>query len=400
MERRRFIPIFVIVLSNFIGATIVIPVLPLFTQRYYHASPELVTLLYATFYIAQFFASPVMGRLSDRYGRLPVLFVSLFGTVVSFLIMGMADTLPVLFLARILDGITGGNVIVAQAYLADISAPKQRTRALGLVWAAFGTGLIFGPPLGGLLAQLGERAPFYGGAIISLLALLLAWFWLDESLTPEVRAKRLSQGSPRLSRNEVIHNTPLLLMLLIGFGGQFAMMLFQSTWSLYAGDVLFQDMSAADVTLRAGLLFAVHGVGQLLTQLLLIEPLAARFGEHRLVILGAILRALSLWSLVLLPFPLSVATIGMLGFAVGSGTMMPSLQSLVTTSVREEVSGAVLGVYQSAVSLGIISGAILSGFLFERSPLLPYAVAGVIFMLTLMPASILSRFDVRTAALA
>ncbi|MCA9910485.1 MAG: MFS transporter, partial [Anaerolineae bacterium] len=203
-----------------------------------------------------------------------------------------------------------------------------------------------------------------------------------------------------LSRSEVIHNTPLLLMLLIGFGGQFAMMLFQSTWSLYAGDVLFQNMSAADVTLRAGLLFAVHGVGQLLTQLLLIEPLAVRFGEHRLVILGAILRALSLWSLVLLPFPLSVATIGMLGFAVGSGTMMPPLQSLVTTSVREEVSGAVLGIYQSAVSLGIISGAVLSGFLFEHSPFLPYAVAGVIFMLTVMPASLLSRMGLRAAAIA
>ncbi len=378
-------------LSNFIGATIVIPVLPLYTQRYFGASPQLVTLLYASFFIAQFVASPWIGRLSDRYGRLPVLIVSQIGTLASFLIMGAAETLPLLFFGRILDGITGGNIIVAQAYLTDITPVKQRTRGLGITWAAFGAGLIFGPPLGGVLASFGERMPFYGGALISGLTVLLTWWLLDESLTPEMRAERRLHHSDALDWAHIRRNRALLLILVIGFCAQLSMMLFQSSWSLYAGAVLFPGQPVDRVTLAAGLLFAVHGVGQLLTQLWLIESWVERFGEARLVIFGAVLRALALWTFALLPHPLTVGTIGMIGFAVGSGIMMPALQSLITQSVPEDVSGAVLGLYQSVVSMGVIVGAIASGFLFAQSPLLPYVVAGIVVSLTLLPSSVLFR---------
>jgi ACDE family multidrug resistance protein len=160
--------------------------------------------------------------------------------------------------------------------------------------------------------------------------------------------------------------------------------------------VLFPGQPLDQVALAAGLLFAVHGVGQLVTQLWLIGAWVERFGEVRLVIFGALLRALALWTFALLPHPLSVGTIGMLGFAVGSGIMMPALQSLVTQSVPEDVSGAVLGVYQSVVSLGVIAGAIMSGFLFAQSPFLPYLVAGIVVSITLLPSTVL--FRVRAAA--
>ena len=119
-----------IVLVNFIGSTIVIPVLPLYAQGEFQASPEAISLLYASFFIAQFLASPLLGRLSDRYGRRPVLLISQLGTAASFLLMALAGAFPLLFAARVLDGVTGGNVIVAQAYLTDITTKEQRTRAL------------------------------------------------------------------------------------------------------------------------------------------------------------------------------------------------------------------------------------------------------------------------------
>jgi MFS transporter, DHA1 family, tetracycline resistance protein len=389
---RRYLPIFAIVLVNFIGATIVIPVLPLFTQQHFGVPPQVNSLLYASFFIAQFVASPILGRLSDQYGRLPVLLISQLGTALSFLLMGTTESLVIMFAARILDGITGGNVIVAQAYLTDITTPKERTRALGLTWAAYGIGLTLGSVIGGLVAAaFGERAPFFVGAIMSLITVTMTYFLLDETLTPDLRAQRRSAGTNKLAWREVLSNTPLLLMLVIGFLGQLAMMYLQSTFSLYAEAVLFPTYEVKDVTFWAGVLLALHGIWQFLTQFLLIRRLLERFGERRLLIIGLLLRAVSLFVFVALPFPATVGLLGLVGFAIGSGIMMPSLQSLATTSSREQVSGAVLGVYQSATSLGIITGAVSSGFLFAQSPFLPYAVGSLILLITLLPASVLLR---------
>jgi DHA1 family tetracycline resistance protein-like MFS transporter len=395
VDRRR-VTIFLIVLVNFIGSTIVIPVLPLYAQGRFGASPPLISLLYASFFIAQFLASPLLGRLSDRYGRRPVLLLSQLGTAFSFLLMALAGALPLLFAARILDGITGGNVIVAQAYLTDITTREQRTRALGATWAAFGIGLAFGGLIGGVLTHfLGERAPFIAGMTMALATALLTWRTLPETLTPELRAQRIAEGRRPLAWGEIRHSRPLLLILLIGFLAQWAMMLFQSTWALYGEAVLFD---AASASLWVGVLLAMLGIWQFLTQFLLIKPLLARFGEHGLLIMGALLRALAMFTFVLLPFPLTVGVFGMVGFAVGSGIMMPSLQSLATTSGRPEVSGAVLGVYQSATTLGIITGAVSSGFLFARSPFLPYLMGGALLLLTLLPSILLLRMaPTRTA---
>ncbi len=388
MDRRRVI-LFLIVLVNFIGSTIVIPVLPLYAQGRFQASPEAISLLYASFFIAQFLASPILGRLSDRYGRRPVLIISQLGTAASFLLMAVAGIFPLLFAARILDGVTGGNVIVAQAYLTDITTKEQRTRALGSTWAAFGIGLAFGGMIGGIVTHFfGETAPFIAGMAMALTTTALTWFFLPETLTPEMRAQRVAQGRRPLAWGEILRNRPLMLIMSIGFLGQWAMMLFQSSWALYGEAVLFDAESAS---LGVGVLLAILGIWQFITQLALIKPLLARFGERGLVILGVILRALALMSFIVLPFPLTVAAFGMVGFAIGSGIMMPSLQSLATTSTRPEVSGAVLGVYQSTVTLGIISGAATSGFLFVQSPFLPYVTGVVLLVIALAPALLLRR---------
>lgn len=378
-----------IVLVNFIGSTIVIPVLPLYAQGHFKASPEAISLLYASFFIAQFLASPLLGRLSDRYGRRPVLLISQLGTAASFLLMALAGAFPLLFVARILDGVTGGNVIVAQAYLTDITTKEQRTRALGSTWAAFGIGLTFGGLIGGIVTHLwGETAPFYAGMLMALATTALTFFFLPETLTPALRAERIAQGRRPLAWREIVRNRPLTLILVTAFLGQWAMMLFQSSFALYGEEVLFDIESAS---LWVGVLLAILGMWQFITQAALIKPLLLRFGERGLVVMGVILRALALMSFIVLPFPLTVALIGMVGFAIGSGVMMPSLQSLATTSTRAEVSGSVLGVYQSCTTLGTITGSLMSGFLFAQSPFLPYGTGVVLLLIALAPALLLRR---------
>lgn len=378
-----------IVLVNFIGSTIVIPVLPLYAQGQFQASPEAISLLYASFFIAQFFASPLLGRLSDRYGRRPVLLISQLGTAASFLLMALAGAFPLLFLARILDGVTGGNVIVAQAYLTDITTKEQRTRALGSTWAAFGLGLAFGGLIGGIVTHFwGETAPFYAGMLMALATTVLTFFFLPETLTPEMRAERLAQGRRPLAWREIARSRPLTLIMTTAFLGQWAMMLFQSSFALYGEEVLFDVENAS---LWVGVLLAILGIWQFITQAALIKPLLLRFGERGLVVLGVILRGLALLSFIVLPFPLTVALFGMVGFAIGSGIMMPSLQSLATTSTRAEVSGSVLGVYQSSTTLGTITGALMSGFLFAWSPFLPFVMGVLLLLIALAPALLLRR---------
>jgi MFS transporter, DHA1 family, tetracycline resistance protein len=412
VDRRRVIPIFLIVFVNFLGATIVLPTLPLYARREFDAAPEVVTLLNASFFAAQFLALPFIGRLSDRYGRLPVLIISQIGTVISFLIMPLAQSLIVLFAARILDGITGGNIIVAQAYVTDITPREKRTQALGIIFMAFGLGLIFGPALGGIVALWGDQIPFYVGGAISLAMVILTWLTLDESLTPEKRREQ-RERQIRLRPADVLHNPALLLIMLIGFGAQMSFALFNSTLPLFGESVLFRPALSLNVfdqthnlnalmslfnnhneqvtNLGVGLLFTAIGVGQFFTQVVLIRRLVERFGENRLVIFGALLRGIGLLSLLFFVSPWLVGGFSMIAFAIGSGTMMPSLQSLATTTAPEEIRGGILGVYQSSVSLGIITGSALGGLLFTISPTTPFLVGGLTFIVVAFPALLLMR---------
>ncbi len=391
MNRRRSIVLFLIVFSNFLGATVVLPTLPLYAQRYFAMSPEAISVLLDSYFIAQFVAAPWIGRLSDRFGRVPVLLVSQLGTVISFVMLGFAASVPMLFAARILDGITGGNVIVAQAYIADVSPREKRTQSLSLVWMAFGLGYILGPALGGIIAAIfNEQATFLIGAGISLLSLALTWLLLDESLTPERRAARLALKRASMRLQDIVSNTPLVLVLTIGFGTQLGLSLLTATLALFGEAVIFAGQSPDAINLGVGLLLACIGMGQFLTQLLLIKPLVQRYGERRLVVLGSFLRATAMLAMSAFVLPVTEGGALML-FAFASGIMMPSLQALATTSVDAEFNGVVLGYYQAAVSLGIIAGTWLGGQFFAVTPTLPYVIGGVLLLVTVIPAVLLVR---------
>src|SRR6266478_5327596 len=178
---RPLLIIFLTIFVNLVGFGIIIPLLPFYAATF-GASPLSIGLLFAVFSLCQLVASPVLGDWSDRYGRRPVLILSLAGTVVSFVMMAVATSLTVLFVARIVDGLSGGNISTARAYVADVTEPRDRARAYGLIDAAFGLGFIMGPALSGILAGISYTAPIWAAAAITVVATVMAWLWLPETV--------------------------------------------------------------------------------------------------------------------------------------------------------------------------------------------------------------------------
>ena len=390
MDRRLF-TILLIVFVQMLGAAMILPILPLYAQREFDMSPQIIALLATAFFAAQFVAGPYLGRLSDKYGRVPVLILSQIGTAVSFFMLAMAPNVGVLFLARILDGITGGNIIVAQAYITDITPRERRTESLGYIYAVFGLGFIFGPALGGFLsAAFGPRVPYIIAGFAAVLVVLLTRFTLDETLTPEQRAANRSFNRGSIKPDDLLRNLPLMLILVIAFIGQFGLGLLQATFALYGEAVLFDGYSEQMVALGIGLLFTIVGFGQFFTQMVLLRPALKRFDEAWLVVIGVTVRAIGLFIYATLAIPVAGGFASLL-FAIGMGLMMPPLQSLSTDTVADELRGGVLGVYQSTISLSTIVSTAVGGFIFAVNVTAPFWIGGILSIFVLIPAFILIR---------
>src|ERR671927_1729347 len=193
MRRSPLLVIFVTVFIDLIGFGIVIPVLPYYVEgTKFNATPRAVGLLFASYSVMQLIFTPILGRMSDRYGRRPILFLSLLGTSLGFMILGFAKTLWMLFAGRIIDGITGGNISTAQAYVADVTTKEDRAKGMGLIGAAFGLGFIFGPAIGGILSRWGIHVPFFFAAALCFANAMLLYFTLPETVTADHPAKNLA----------------------------------------------------------------------------------------------------------------------------------------------------------------------------------------------------------------
>ena len=383
---RRLLTILLIVFVQIVGAGMVLPILPLVAKRQFAMSDQVITLLIASFFAAQFLAGPLLGRWSDLSGRLPVLIISQIGTAISFVMLALAQGVPMLFAARILDGITGGNIIVAQAYITDITPREKRTQSLGYIFAAFGLGFVFGPAAGGLLsAAFGTRVPFLIAAAATLATVLITRFALDETVTSEMRADQRSASRPRLGLRQVVGNRALMLVIFIAFVGQFGFGLLQSTFALFGDAVIYAGNSPERITLYVGLLLAVVGLTQVLTQTLVLRRLVHRLGDSRMVVLGSLVRAAGMAVFAFLTAAWQ-APLGSVLFAFGMGVMMPPLQSLATRAVDDRSRGAVLGAYQSAISLAIIFSTAVAGSFFARDPRLPYKIGAILSALAALPA--------------
>src|SRR5213076_1727979 len=226
---RPLLIIFLTIFVNLVGFGIIIPLLPFYAESF-GASPIVIGLLFAVFSVCQLVAAPVLGDLSDRWGRRPILIFSLLGTVVSFVMLAMAHSIVLLFLARIVDGLSGGNISTARAYVADVTEPKDRARAYGLIGAAFGLGFIMGPALSGMLARVSYTAPIWAAASVTLVATAMAWFWFPET----VHRAAAGTGMPFRNLAQLMRRPGLRRMLVIDFVYWLAFAVFQTTFALFA----------------------------------------------------------------------------------------------------------------------------------------------------------------------
>jgi len=412
IDMRRLFPIVLIIFTNILGAGVIIPILPLYAEGAFQGTVIQITLLSTAFFGAQFLAAPWLGRLSDRFGRRPILILSQAGTVAAFILFifaaplgrmvdSLAATLPltggmvILFVARTLDGITGGNITTAQAYISDITTDRQRAQGLGLLQAAFGAGFIFGPAFGGLLSSYGAVAPFIGATVITTGTLLLTVFTLKESLPAEERTQASGKDRQRgrVAWGVIFSQRGLMILLLIEFFVSLAFSALPSIFALYANQVLFAGPSSAGrAQLYIGLMLTFSGLMTVITQLALLKPLVTRFGEQRLLVIGQVSLLAAMLGISIVDTALLVT--GLLApFAFGQGISEPSLQSLVTRFGVRRMRGQLLGLYQSSRSLALIIGPIWAGYAFQNlGPRTVFSVgAGLIVVALILALALRSQ---------
>ncbi len=349
------------------GFGLVGPVLPFLVARFVADPKQLavvVSWLSVSYALCAFVASPVLGALSDRYGRRPVLLVSLFGSAVGYAIFGFGGALWVFFLGRIVDGLTAGNFSALFGYLADSTDPEERGQYFGQIGAAAGGGFILGPAIGGLASKFSLEAPFFIAAGLTLLNLLWGYFFVGESLKPAHRSSAIQLGQLNpFTQIAGLFGLPQLRGLLLSsllFVIPFAMM--QTTLSVLIKDSLGWG---ADQT---SLVFIVVGIFDIIVQGLLLGWLIKRLGERPLAGLALLLGGAGLSGMALLPqFPSSVLLFGsVIAFAVGEGVFTATLGGLISKAAGDAAQGRVQGGSQALQSLAQVGGPLLSGQLYSR----------------------------------
>ena len=378
MKNSRLLTIFLIVFIDLLGFSLILPLLPYYAESY-GATATLVGLLVAAYAAAQLIGAPLLGRLSDRVGRKPVLLLSVAGTCVGFLMLGFSDPIgrglagviapqaanefiiAILFLSRILDGLTGGNITVAQAYITDVTDEQNRAKGLGMIGAAFGLGFIIGPAVGGALSKWGYNLPAFVAALVSFINIFMIIFLLEESLPVERRSAASGQTRPPFTFHalkEALNRPKVGPLLQVRLIYALAFATFQTIFALYAQSIGLSSQTT-------GILLAYVGVISVVVQAGLIGRLTRRFGDNVLMITGlwimagALLAwafATQLWFLVVLILPLAAA----------GGVLNTVIQSSITKSVTRLEVGGILGITASLEAVTRIIAPIAGAYLLQN----------------------------------
>jgi MFS transporter, DHA1 family, tetracycline resistance protein len=368
--------IFVIMLLDIIGLSILFPISAYIVRRYSDQA-LMVTLLSVIYSAAQFFAAPVIGKISDRVGRRPVLLICLAGASAGYFLFGMAGALWVLFLSRLIAGITGGSLSTASAYIVDVSKPEELASAFTLVGMAWGIGLVLGPALGGVLGQFDLRAPAFFSAAIALVAMCLSIFYLPESLPVERRetAPMRPHDFNTFQSIGAIGRLPGLAVILL------ASCLFNFAFNaMSATETLFIILRFAAQPWHIGVINVCVGIALALVQALLVKRMVARYGEILLACICMLLLmagalAMNLNPIFLLVFPIVTLR------AAASGFVFPLMGTLGARRVSRQEQGQLMGVTTSLNSLMSIFAPILAGLMYDHwSPGAPYWLAAVFFV--------------------
>jgi len=390
MKKPSLLIIFLTVFIDLVGFGIVLPLLPIFARNL-DASGLTIGLLMASYSAMQFLFAPLWGRLSDRIGRRPVLLVSTAGAAVSYAIFavgsGMSGNagLAVLFAARIMAGICGANITVAQAYIADISPPHERSKKMGLIGMAFGLGFIFGPALGGLGLKFGGlSAPGWIASAICAANFLFAFAKLKESWQP---GQGVSAAKPRFEHfAEMMRRPGVGVLVTVFFLATFAFTCFETTLGL----LVSRNFQLTFETLKGGVhefddkvvyLYTYCGVLGAFVQGRPLAKLVKRFGERKLIVFSLVLCGASLAAL---PYATTWTwlLVALGGLAIGSSLTRPPVFGMISNLTPATEQGATIGGAQSAGSLARIAGPIFAATLFDRHPAAPYLASGALLGVT------------------
>jgi len=355
--------IFITVFIDLIGFGIVLPILPIYAETDpFNATPFEIGMLFAIYSWMQFFFTPILGKLSDRYGRRPILFISLLGSALGYFVIGWANTLFLVFLGRIISGITGGNISTAQAYIADVTSKENRAKGMGLFGAAFGLGFIFGPAIAGVLSKYGIHVPFYFAAILSFANATALYFILPESIKPGLRiAER---------KNRIVEWVESFKQKEYGILNLIYFLLIMAFSIMTYAFVLYTSFTFGYNAEQNGYLFAYVGLISIIGQGFLFGILAKKVGEGILAAVGCLLMVGSLFAVPLVS-PTSGGLTGLLigctFLAFGNALASPSLISLVSKISHENEQGKSLGIMQSGASLARAIGPTIGGFLLNNA---------------------------------
>lgn len=429
LDFKRILPIFVIVLVDLLGLTIIIPLLPLYAAAF-GANALMIGLIGAAYPTMQLLGSPILGSLSDRFGRKPVLIVSQIGTFIGFLMLGFANVLPILLISRMIDGISGANIVTAQAAITDSTSPKNRAQGLGMIGAAFGLGFILGPVIAGIaLAISGNdyRVPAFIAAGFSLISIILTSVWFKETHPEEARItqQKKQQGSILSKIFSTLTNPLLAILMILVFTHRFVFGGFEQLLPLFTLVRLGLD------GIGNAVLFVFVGIILVVIQGYYIGPLSRRFGEVRLIYAGLVLLALGLTMVSLTPkqavnwysreamiesfnetaalgaedsryqlevplpddenkgwFGLGWMLLALLPTAIGGGILTPSLNSLITQRISAADIGSALGVSTALVSAANAITPLISGSIFQFfGSTAPFLLGGLILCLLMIVAT-------------
>ncbi len=367
---RGFWAVWTAVALDLLGFGIIIPILPLYASNF-GANPYMIGLLLASYSLAQLLFAPIWGQLSDRFGRKPILVVTLVGSAIGSLVLGLAGSILVLFIGRIIDGISGASVAVARAIVADTADETNRPRLMGLLGAAFGVGFVLGPALGGLAGLFGPRVPFLIAGSIAAVNAVVAARRLSETRKPtDARPTLLLQRIRGLNRD-------VAGLIALSFVAVAAFSLFETTFALLAAERL------AITGPQISLVFALVGVVLVATQAGLVGILSKRYSEITMIGIGL---ALNIPGFLLVAFSTSWLQLapGLVLLAVGQGLTTPAISSAIAGRAPAGHAGVVLGVQQSAGGLARVVGPITGGVLFAVGIKMPFVVAALVTLTTLV----------------
>lgn len=398
VRRAAIVFIFITVLIDILAFGVIIPVLPALVKEFTGGDQARAAIwvgVFGTvFYAIQFVFAPVQGALSDRHGRRPVILLSCLGLGIDFVLMAVANTLPLLLLARVFSGVFSASFSTANAYIADVTAPEKRARAYGLIGAAFGVGFVIGPLIGGTLGEIDLRLPFWFAGGLALLNFLYGWFVLPESLPPEKRAGRFdwTHANP-LGSLLLLRRYPRVLGLaLVVFIANLAHYVYPSVF------VLFADYRFGWGPKEVSWVLALVGVFSVIVNGLLVGRVVKRLGEPRTLLLG-----LSCGVIGFVVYGLAPAGwIFLLGLPVSAlwALASPATQALITRQVGEQEQGRVQGALMSLVSLsGIIGPLLFAGtfawFIGEKAPLHLPGAPWLLAALLLLCGALLAAWHAR-----